>query len=341
MGGIFTEILRKLSQNWIKIFKKSKKVKVGSSKRYFQRFPNINRKANFFNSSLYDIKSFDNNKILELLFIGFKTRNSYDIRNMMITILMHFGGCRTSEPFHLFVTDIQEDPNKKNSALVKLYHPEDGYVRYYDKYTNRIIETTRKDFLQKKYNFLPRNMETGTMHAGWKDLALEKTGKYNYSIIFWFPTWSGELFWKLYKIYITKVRPKNISNPYLFVNKHSKSYGLPYTINAFRDSHKNAIKKTGLLYKKELGTTPHAHRHAYGENLSNYIGDKNIIQKALHHKSPFSQMVYTLPSIEKINQKLNDASENFDIDKKIKNNEEEFWLSLKERFLNEQLGFLF
>ena len=37
--GIFKEILRKLSYNWIKIFKKSKKVKVGSSKRYFQRFP--------------------------------------------------------------------------------------------------------------------------------------------------------------------------------------------------------------------------------------------------------------------------------------------------------------
>jgi len=294
----------------------------------------INKKVSFFKSEIYDIKYFDNSKIMDLLFTGFKRgSSSYDIRNIMITILMHFGGTRLSEPFHLFVNDIIEDPNNPGCALVKLYHPEDGYINYFDKYTNKTVELTRKEYLQKKYNLTPRNLQTGTNHAGWKDLALDKTGKFNYAIVYWFPTWAGKLFWDLYKRYIMEIGPKNLSNPYLFVSTHHKSFGLPYTINAFRDSHQNAIKKIKLHYKKEFGTTPHAHRHAYGQNLQNSGLPKNIIQKALHHKSPFSQMVYTLPSVEKINQVLNEASNNINEQIFIKNNNEDIFEDLKERFL--------
>ncbi len=78
----------------------------------------------------------------------------------------------------------------------------------------------------------------------------------------------------------------------------------------FFDSHKRAVEKIGLIYGKEFGTTPHGHRHAFGQNLENSKVDPKIIQKALHHKSPFSQLIYTAPNIEKINQSLNNASIN-------------------------------
>lgn len=295
----------------------------------------FNNKNSFFKSNLYDVKHFENSKLLDLLFIGFKKNKIYDIRNIMITMLMHFGGCRLSEPFHLFIDDIQEDPNNKGYALVKLFHPEDGAVRYYDKYFNTIIESTRKEYLLKKYNTVPRNLQINTLRAGWKDLALDKTGKDNYSIIYWFPNWAGKLFWNLYKLYITKIRPKNLSHPFLFTNLQKKSFGQPYTINAFIDSHRAAVKKIGLTYKKEFGTTPHSHRHAFGQNLQNSNIDKNIIQKALHHKSPLSQMIYTMPSIEIISQKLNEASSNISKNILVEQKEEDFFIDIRERFLND------
>ena len=294
------------------------------------------QKNTLFTSNIYDVKYFDNNKIIDLLFKGFKTskfEDSYDIRNILITMLMHFGGCRLSEPFHLFVNDVIEDPQVSGKALVRVYHPEDGYIKYYDKYIDKVIETSRKDYLNKVYGLKPRNLESGTKKAGWKDLALDKTGKENYAMIYWFPDWTGKLFWELYQVYISQVLPKNLNNPYLFVSLKGKNHGQVYTINAYRDSHKKAVSKIGLSYAKEFGSTPHGHRHAYGQNLENAKVDPKIIQKSLHHKSPFSQLAYTLPSVQKINETLNSASIN--INKNILGNNIEVPLdNLMENLLN-------
>jgi site-specific recombinase XerD len=281
------------------------------TKKVFQ----YHKKSALRQSDIYNVHSFNNNYIMNLLFKGFKTnkiKDSYDIRNILITMLLHFGGCRVSEPFHLFVNDIIEDPQEPGKAFVRIYHPEDGYIKYYDKYTKTIIETTRKDYLNTKYGIKPRNLVTGTKYAGWKGLSLDKTGNENYAIIYWFPSWAGKIFWKLYKIYISEILPKNLANPYLFVNLKGKNYGQPYTINAYRDSHKKAVSRIGLTYNKDSGTTPHSHRHAYGQNLENSKIEPKIIQKALHHKSPFSQLIYTAPSIETINSILNNKSHDLD-----------------------------
>lgn len=273
----------------------------------------LSQKTSIYKSDISDLHAFPNEKIFDLLFLGFKSANNkYDIRNILIIILMHFGGCRLSEPFHIFANDITEDPNIEGKALVRLYHPEDGIVKYYDSYSQKVIITTRKNYLQTKFNLMPRNLAVNTYRAGWKDLALDKTGAENYALIHWFPSWAGNLFWSLYKIYITTILPKNLSHPYLFVSLDQKNYGQPYTINAFRDSYTRAIKKINMDCHKCDGTTPHAHRHAYGQNLEKAQIDPKIIQKALHHKSPLSQMVYTMPDIEAINTSLNKAeSEGF------------------------------
>ena len=48
------------------------------------------------------------------------------LRDLMITLLLHGGGLRESEPFHLFVGDVDVDPDRPEVARVRVYHPENG-----------------------------------------------------------------------------------------------------------------------------------------------------------------------------------------------------------------------
>ena len=72
--------------------------------------------------------TFPESKIFDLL-NSFPTKCSsykkslserFNLRDMLITMLLHYGGLRVSEPFHLYVSDIMENPNHKGEALVKL-----------------------------------------------------------------------------------------------------------------------------------------------------------------------------------------------------------------------------
>lgn len=61
-----------------------------------------------------------------------------------------------------------------------------------------------------------------------------------------------------------------------------------------------------------LGTTPHGHRHAYGQRLTNADIDPIARKKALHHGSLESQIVYTEPDRTKLNKLLNAATDRLD-----------------------------
>ena len=80
-------------------------------------------------------KAFPEDKIEKLLREGFKkTRKGYELdlidgynwRDIAITILMHYGGLRHSEPFHLWVQDVIPDPEDPDMAIVRIYHPSEG-----------------------------------------------------------------------------------------------------------------------------------------------------------------------------------------------------------------------
>ena len=58
---------------------------------------------------------------------------------------------------------------------------------------------------------------------------------------------------------------------------------------------------------KALGTTPHGHRHAYGQRLSDLRLDAIYLKKALHHKSLESQAVYTEPDRMKLKRAIDAA----------------------------------
>ena len=72
-------------------------------------------------------------------------RGSIDLRNVLITQLMHFGGIRLSEALALWSDDVSVEGGE---VIVRVYHPE--YGRAPDGKTNRA------SYLQTQYGLQPR-----------------------------------------------------------------------------------------------------------------------------------------------------------------------------------------
>ena len=174
----------------------------------------------------------------------------------------------------------------------------------------------RESYLKLKYGLMPRNLypQNDSRFAGWKNPKLDN-GTQMYMQVFWRDDIWGRLFYVAWRMYLKKRLKDNIkdTNPYAFLSHWGGSKGEVLTMRAFRDSHNRAVKKIGLRVGKYEGTTPHAHRHAYGKALESMgLEDENIISRALHHKSPNSKQVYTQPTIKEITEKMDMASKRLD-----------------------------
>ncbi|MBT9521300.1 MAG: site-specific integrase [Dechloromonas sp.] len=266
-------------------------------------------------------KSFPEEKIFDLIFYGFikngksaeNTNRKSNIRDALITTLLHGAGLRESEPFHIYVSDIGIDPKNPKSAIVRIYHPEQGKAPpdHINPLTKKYMNEDREQYLKTRYQSQPRNLIDGRFHAGWKNLQLSN-GTEKYTQVNWFPSYWGEIFLTLFKIYISRIRPTISNHPYLFVSLNRENFGAPYTIDSYRQSHARAIKRIGLTPQKQYGTTPHGHRHAYGQMLTDAGVPEIVIQRALNHKSIISQNVYTSPSQSKIDEELRKAQSRID-----------------------------
>ena len=265
-----------------------------------------------------EVKSFPEQAIGALLREGFVRQHTREgdprhvrlnLKDILITMLLHGAGLRLSEPFHLFVSDIEVEAEHPERARVKLYHPEQGGapVDYVDPLTGRHRGGDREEYLRGKWQRKPRTLEGGRFHAGWKDLLLMNQRE-KYALIHWFPTDWGEIFLDMAREYITHCRSKRCNHPYLFVSEKRGVEGDPYTIDAFRQAHAKAVRRIGLEAGRQLGTTPHGHRHAYGRRLKQAEVDAQTIQRVMHHKGPGSQDVYTEPAVVVINATLEEAS---------------------------------
>ncbi len=242
------------------------------------------------------ITRFPEDKFKALLRYGFLKQGSKypDYKNLLITMLMHYGGLRLSETFHIYVNDIIHD-FKQNEAFVRVYHPAYGPSPESQK-------NLRKTYLQEKYALKPRNEYSKNMrlHAGWKS-PLINNKKY-FEVIF-SPASSAKLFlntWINYLRYQRVDPPRNCLHPFAFTN----SKGHPETIKNFRRMHDNAVLRIGLSTDKGEGTNCHAHRHSYGYRLKELGFSQVEIQKAMHHKSPNSSLVYTQPTSDEIRHKM-------------------------------------
>lgn len=233
-----------------------------------------------------------------LLSIGCrKNDNTIDYQLQVMIMLMNFGGIRKSELFHIYVSDITLNPVRQNEALVRIYHPEIGNPPDL-KYQNR------KEYLESTSSYTSRNKYrlSERLYAGWKSPLL--TSKKGYFELVFCPPNMGEVFLKVWANYLKYKRvepPKNKPHPFAF----TQTDGSPETLKNFQRKYEGVVKRIGLAYSKLSGTTEHGHRHAYGFRAKSFGLDAVAMQKAMHHKSAFSHLVYTQPTNEEIRKKMN------------------------------------
>lgn len=226
---------------------------------------------------------FPEERIEDLILHGFVSASGEsDYASQLIVMLMHFGGLRLSECFHIYTDDLSIDP-KSGSALISVYHPSDGQspdARF----------SNRREYLTHKYRLNPRNeySRSHRLYAGWKRPLLTNRDL-SFDVMF-YPASKAVEFTLILQKYLS-VKPYSES-PFLFVN----SKGNPESKKNFNQKHNRAVRRIGLKPSKLLGTTPHAHRHSYGYRLSKNGFSQLEIQKAMHHKSPDSCLVYLKPS---------------------------------------------
>lgn len=265
-------------------------------------------------------KYFPEGRVEDLLFKGFilpgkqnspRLEERLNLRDILITMLMNFGGLRVSEPFHLYCQDVLPDPYHPERAYVRVFHPEEGRAPpdWLDA-KGKPIKCNRTAYLKGRHGLIPRNLyySTAAMHAGWKDNVVEADGKF--MPVFWCPTWAGEMFMKLWVLYMAQRSRLRCDHPFAFVTETGK----PYAINDFRGQHARAVERVGLVAGKMLGTTPHGHRHGYGQRITDYELDPLARKKALHHRSLESQVVYTEPDTQKVNRMIEAASQRMESD---------------------------
>ncbi|KPQ26800.1 MAG: Site-specific recombinase XerD [Marinobacter excellens HL-55] len=237
---------------------------------------------------------FPEDKIESLINDGFMIKGAPDYRSQAITMLLNYGGLRKSEVFHIFTSDITIHPNHKDEALVRVYHP--VYGKSPDpKYKNRY------EYLLSESCYKPRNKYriTERLYSGWKNPLM--TSKDGYFEVIFSPTYKAKEFLSTWVKYLKyqRVEPGD-NHPFAFTNDR----GEPETLKNFQRRHKRAVERIGLECKKEHGTTEHGHRHAYGYRARQRGLSQVELQKAMHHKSPNSCLVYIKPTSDDIRTEM-------------------------------------
>lgn len=240
---------------------------------------------------------FPEEHIERLLYLGFINKDGTpDYKSQAITMLLNYGGLRKSEVFHIYVSDIALNPNYPQEALVRVYHPSLGS-------SPDMNFKNRREYLLATTIHKPRNLYLGSerLYAGWKSPLLNSKSGY-FEVAFNPPHKAKEflLVWANYLKYQRIEPKKNRWHPFAFTN----SKGEPETLKNFQRLHRKAVEKIGLVVKKEYGTTEHGHRHAYGFRAREVGLDQIAIQKAMHHKSPHSCLVYIKPTLEEVKDAL-------------------------------------
>jgi hypothetical protein len=278
----------------------------------------INEARNVGNRKTHSISDFDPNKafredkIWELLSNGFAKQGvpishppqeKFNLSNVLITMLLHFGGLRTSEPFHIYIYDII--PNE-GLEQIRVYHPREGLAPEWYRKKTKQPNANRQTFLREQYGLEPRwKHPKSTYNAGWKNPTVNSEGKY-FNVFMFGSKGIEDMFFKLFLVYIrTRVEPKpGREHPFLFTNKN----GDPLSMNSFKDAHKAAVEKIYITPLLNYGGTPHCHRHAYGTRLKDSGIDLYMIKTCMHHASIESQETYKHDKPKDIIDALSHAS---------------------------------
>lgn len=264
-----------------------------------------------------DIIAFPEKEFIPLYNEGFKPKEiRAGLRDKLILLLMHFGGLRESEALLLWSCDVYQNKNYPDEAQVRVYNETNGSAPF--NWRSRDGHKTRKAYLKHEYGLIPRIDQIGTEHIGWKGQIVDSED--NYIQVQFFPSYISKLFLTVWKTYIRYRAQIACNHPYAFISFSKDNIGEPYTLNAFNYNYRSALKKIKLKSRKELGTTPHSHRHRYIRRLDESNLDPYTIKKCAHHSSLNSQEVYKGKGQKWLTNKLNDATlelENIDKNKNI------------------------
>lgn len=222
------------------------------------------------------------------------------LRNSLYFLILAFTGSRMSEPLHLWRSDIEIDSDLKPSVFY--YDPHRGVVL-----PNREDLGDRAGFLQREYGIVPRNARgrADSTWVGWKGMMLdESVGRARRTRGYWSSREAAEMFSRLHVEYTRSVHySRNYGHPFYFVSLARAVNGEPWTRQAARDVFKRAASSIGLT----SGTSMHSFRHAYARALKRRGISSEMLQVCLHHSSPLSQRVYSVPSPMDINIALSNV----------------------------------
>jgi len=247
---------------------------------------------------------FPEERFEELLVKGFKVGGRQDYRGMLITLLLFGGGLRVSEPFHLYVADVQPNWSDPQKAFVTVHHPSLGYApNHWKNHTGH--RGSRQEYLATRFGLLPRNLIRGKLHAGWKHPALDE---HWYMHLHWFPEFYGEWFLQIWGLYMEQIASIERNHPYAWINL-SQNLGDIYTVKQYQKSLQKSIERIGLTFGKVWGTTAHGLRHAYGQRARRGGVNEIVIQRLMHHCSVESQQVYTQPDMTETQRAIREATE--------------------------------
>lgn len=252
--------------------------------------------------------AFPDGRFMDLLIEGFVVGGKPNFRDMLITLLQHGAGFRYSEPFHIYVADMLLEPNSKQ-ARVHIHHPADGDAPIdQDWLDERGIprKGNRMAYLAERFGLAPRHLLLDARAAGWKGSLLDDDW---YMRAYWFVPKFGELFLTLWYRYMEQVARTDRPHPFAWINQGQEPKGGIYCLGQYWRAHARACERIGLVVGKELGTTPHGHRHAYGRRLVAGGFSREMIRKFMHHHSLESQVVYTTPTSEQIVDALSEGAE--------------------------------
>jgi integrase len=250
--------------------------------------------------------AFPEERFEELLTKGFRVAERQDYRAMLITLLLHGAGFRESEPFHLYISDVFPDPANPRQAKVLIHHPSHGAAPadWRDE-RGRSRKGNRVTYLAQQFGLAPRTDVMGSRHAGWKG-GMHDAAYYKQA--YWFLPEYGEWFLQFWQRYLEQVARIERTHPFAFINLNREPMGEMYTLTQYNKAHAAACERIGLPVGKALGTTPHGHRHAYGQRLRSAGVDKSLIRRFMHHASEESQEVYTRPTTREVLTALNAAA---------------------------------
>lgn len=254
--------------------------------------------------------AFPDEQFEELMDRGFTVGGRTSYRDQAITLLMHGGGFRVSEPMHLYIGDVTRDPSNYRKALVRIHHPSLGEApNDLLNERGRPIRCARQEYLLRKFGLAPRIDLMSKKEAGWKGVVFDE--KY-YMHPFWFKPAYAEQFAEVWGKYMEEVAdiPLRLRNhPYAFMNLYREPKGSIYALDKYIAAHGRACERIGLTVEKRLGTTPHGHRHSYGRRLSKAGIEPSLIKKCMHHSTEQSQETYTGQTTQEALQALEAAFE--------------------------------